>query len=382
MVEAFPSEAPRVDAARGPHEPIVREGLADARTHRRVRCGLIPYAEVIAMNTASPMQARYERRGPVPQDVIEPVPFALPAPGPEQALVAVLAAPINPSDILTLTGEYGRLPPLPAVGGGEGVGRVQAVGDAVRGIEVGQVVLLPVGSGTWSTHAVVDATALVVLPGNADPQQLAMLTVNPPTASLLLSEFATLQAGDWVVQNAANSAVGGYLVQLAKARGLKTVNVVRRASACAAVEALGGDVVLVDGDDLAARVRDGTGAATITLGIDAVGGMATERLAQALAPGGTVVNYGAMGGEPCTISTASLIFRGINLRGFWLARWFQTTDPQVRTALFAELVAMIAAGKLHAAVQATYGIDQIKQAVAAAAAGGRSGKILLLPNGA
>jgi NADPH:quinone reductase-like Zn-dependent oxidoreductase len=171
------------------------------------------------MTVPSPLQARYSRRGPIPQDVIDAVPFALPALAPGQALVAVLAAPINPSDVLTLTGEYGQLPPLPAVGGNEGVGRVQAVGSAVRGIEVGQVVLLPVGSGTWSTHVVVDAAALVVLPGNADPQQLAMLTVNPPTASLLLSAFATLQAGDWVLQNAANSAVGGYLVQLAKARG-------------------------------------------------------------------------------------------------------------------------------------------------------------------
>ncbi len=333
-----------------------------------------------AMTDQSPLQARYSHRGPVPQDVIDAVPFVLPALAPGQALVAVLAAPINPSDVLTLTGDYGQLPPLPAVGGGEGVGRVQAVGSAVRGIEVGQVVLLPVGSGTWSTHVVVDAAALVVLPGSADPQQLAMLTVNPPTASLLLSEFATLKSGDWVLQNAANSAVGGYVVQLAKARGLKTINVVRRADACASVEALGGDVVLVDGDDLAARVRTATGEAKIALGIDAVGGMATERLAQALAPGGTVVNYGAMSGEPCTLSPASLIFRGITLRGFWLARWFRTTDPQVRTALFAELATMIAAGALHAAVQATYGIDQIKQAVAAAATGGRSGKILLLPN--
>ena len=332
------------------------------------------------MSVTSGLQARYTRRGPVPQDVIEAVPFALPALQAGEALVAVLAAPINPSDVLTLTGQYGQLPPLPAVGGGEGVGRVQAVGGGVRGLEVGQMVLLPLGSGTWSTHVVAAAAALVPLPAGADPQQLAMLAVNPPTARLLLSEFVALQAGDWVLQNAANSAVGGYLVQLAKARGLKTVNVVRRESARAAVESLGGDVVLVDGDDLPGRVRQAIGEAKIALGIDAVGGMATERLAQALAPGGTIVNYGAMGGEPCTVSPASLIFRGITLRGFWLARWFRTTDPHVRTALFGELVAMIAAGHLHARIQATYGIDAVKEAVAIAATGERVGKILLVPN--
>ena len=325
--------------------------------------------------------ALYSRRGPVPHEVIDAVEFSLPPLAPGQALVEVLAAPINPSDVLTLTGDYGSLPPLPAVGGNEGVGRVVEVAADVAGLAVGQRVLLPIGSGTWATHLVAAANALMPLPVGADPQQLAMLTVNPPTARLLLTEFVDLKEGHWVIQNAANSAVGGYLVQLAKARGIRTVNVVRRASAQAAVQALGADVVLVDGDDLAARVREATGEAKIALAIDAVGGAATERLAQSLAPGGTVVTYGAMSGEPCTLSAASLIFRGITLRGFWLARWFRTTDATTRAAVFGELVALIASGQLHARVQATYGIDDIKDAVAAAASGERDGKIMLLPNG-
>ena len=331
-------------------------------------------------------QARYMARGPVPQDVIEAVAFT-PAPlDAGQVLVEVLAAPINPSDVLTLTGDYGSLPPLPAVGGNEGVGRVVEVAGDVRGLTVGQTVLLPVGSGTWTTHLVANANTLMPLPDGADPRQLSMLTVNPPTARLLLSEFVALEAGDWVVQNAANSAVGGYLVQLAKARGIRTVNVVRRASAQRSVQASGGDVVLVDGDDdgstLAARVREATGSASIALGIDAVGGQGTARLAQVVAPGGTLVNYGAMSGEDCMVSPAALIFRGISLRGFWLARWFKTAAPAARAALFGELVALIAAGRLSAQVQATYGIDRIKEAVAAAAAGERDGKILVLPNDA
>ena len=326
-------------------------------------------------------QARYTRRGPVPQDVIEAVEFTLPPPEAGQVLVEVMAAPINPSDVLTLTGQYGSLPPLPAVGGNEGVGRVVEAGPGVTGLKPGQSVLLPVGSGTWTTHMLADAKALVALPEGADFQQLSMLSINPPTAALLLSDFVVLQPGEWVVQNAANSAVGGYLVQLARARGLRTVNVVRRESARAPVEALGGDVVLLDGDDLAARVREATGGARIALAVDAVGGMATEHLAQALTPGGTVVNYGAMGGEACALSPASLIFRDIRLRGFWLARWFREANAEARGRLFAELVSLIASGRLRAQVQATYGIDEIGQAVAAAASGERSGKILVLPNG-
>lgn len=338
----------------------------------------MPKASVVPIKS---LQARYTHRGPEPQDVIEAIGVDLPALQPGQALVEVLAAPINPSDVLTLTGDYGQLPALPAVGGNEGVGRVLELAGDVTGLRVGQVVLLPVGCGSWRTHLVADAKALMALPAGADPRQLAMLAVNPPTARLLLSEFVDLKAGDWIIQNAANSAVGGYLAQLAKSRGLRTVNVVRRASAQAVVEASGGDVVLVDGDDLASRVHAAVGEAKLALAIDAVGGEATERLAQSVAPGGMVVNYGAMSGELCAISPASLIFRGISLRGFWLARWFKTAPAALRNEVFGELVALIASGKLHARIEATYGIDDIKQAVAAAAAGKRSGKILLLPNG-
>jgi mitochondrial enoyl-[acyl-carrier protein] reductase / trans-2-enoyl-CoA reductase len=146
------------------------------------------------------LKAQYAERGPVPQAVIEAVPFTPPVLAQGQALVAVLAAPVNPSDVLMLTGEYGQLPPLPAVGGSEGVGRVMELGPNTDGPSLGQMVLLPTGCGTWATHVVVSAAGLIALPSEADPQQLAMLTVSPPTASLLLSDFVSLRPGDWVIQ--------------------------------------------------------------------------------------------------------------------------------------------------------------------------------------
>ncbi|PAU52868.1 zinc-dependent alcohol dehydrogenase family protein [Pseudomonas indica] len=323
-------------------------------------------------------KAEYQQRGPVPQDVIDAVEFELPPPAAGQVLVKVLAAPINPSDVLTLTGEYGMLPPLPAVGGNEGVGRIEALGPEVGSLKVGQTVLLPAGCGTWTTHLMAAANKLIPLP-DADPQQLAMLTVNPPTAYLMLREFVDLQPGDWVIQNVANSGVGSYLIQLAKLRGLKTVNVVRRESAVAGVQAEGGDVVLVDGPDLHKRVREATGGAAIRLGIDAVGGRATDHLASCLAEGGTLVNYGMMSGEPCQLSPASSVFRDITLRGFWLARWFRNASPADQMKVYGELTQLIASGKLHARIAATYDVSEIKQAVAAAASGERDGKILIVP---
>ncbi|MCY1275617.1 Quinone oxidoreductase 1 [compost metagenome] len=324
------------------------------------------------------LKAEYKTRGPVPQDVIEAVELQLPPVGTGQALVKVLAAPINPSDVLTLTGEYGMLPPLPAIGGNEGVGEVLEVGADAGNLKVGQTVLLPVGCGTWRTHLIAEARQLIPLP-SADPQQLAMLTVNPPTAYLMLRDFVELQPGDWVIQNAANSGVGSYLIQLAKIRGLKTVNVVRRESAVAAVQAEGGDVVLVDGPDLPKRVREATGGAPVKLGIDAVGGASTDHLAASLAEGGVLVNYGRMSGEPCQINPGSFVFRDVTLKGFWLARWFRQATPQQQMQLFGELIQLIASGKLKARIAATYDISRIKEAVAAAAGGERDGKIVLVP---
>jgi len=324
-------------------------------------------------------KAQYAQRGPTPNEFIEAVEFESAPLTSGQVLIQVLAAPINPSDVLTLTGLYGQLPPLPAVGGNEGVGKVIQLGPDVSSPAIGQTVLLPVGSGTWATHIVAEAKRLMPLPNDADPQQLAMMTVNPPTASLMLSEFVNLQPGEWVIQNAANSGVGAYLIQLAKIRGFKTVNIVRRESAVVGVQAMGGDVVLVEGSGLAKRVAEATGGAAIRLGIDAVGGKSTDNLAMCLAQGGTLVNYGMMSGEPCIVSPSSFVFRDITLRGFWLAFWFRNATPAQQMAVFGEVAQLIATGKLHTQIQATFDVSEIKQAVAEAAKGERAGKILIVP---
>jgi NADPH:quinone reductase-like Zn-dependent oxidoreductase len=325
------------------------------------------------------LRAQYERRGPVPEDVIQAVEVETPRAAAGEALLEVIAAPVNPSDVLTLTGDYADLPPLPAIGGREGVGRVAELGPDTHGPAVGQLVLLPRGCGTWSSHVVAKAAQLVELPNEADPQQLAMMTINPPTASLLLSEFVPLAPEEWVIQNAANSAVGLYLVQLARHRGQRTVNVVRREDAAGFVRAAGGDVVLTDDDHLAKRVREATGGAEIRLGIDAVGGTATGRLADCLCRDAILVNYGRMSDAPCVVQPDAFVFRNLTMRGFWLANWFRNTPGTQRAALLGEIARLIANGTLSAPIHATYDVSEIKQAVAVAASGGRSGKVLIVP---
>ncbi|MBI2825493.1 MAG: zinc-dependent alcohol dehydrogenase family protein [Planctomycetia bacterium] len=314
-----------------------------------------------------------------PTEVAECVELADPGPlAADQALLAVEATPINPSDVLTLTGQYGTLPRLPATPGNEGVGRVLAVGSDVKNVRVGDVVLLPVGTGTWREKIAAPAARLIPLPTSADKLQLAMLAINPPTAYLLLRDVVELKPGDWVVQNAANSGVGSYLIALAKLRGIRTVNVVRRESLVEPLRAAGADAVVVDGDDLAKRVAQATAKAPIRLAIDAIGGESTMRLAQCVAPGGTIANYGALSGQACRVAPQDLIFRQVTLRGFWLTKWFTSATPADQQAVFGELVKLMVDGTLRTRIEATYPFAKIKEALAHAMRPGRDGKILLV----
>jgi mitochondrial enoyl-[acyl-carrier protein] reductase / trans-2-enoyl-CoA reductase len=328
------------------------------------------------------LKAEYTQRGPVPQDVIAAVPFEAPTLKDGQVLLEMLAAPINPSDVLTLTGQYGILPPLPAIGGNEGVAKVIEHGPNVSSPAIGQTVLLPVGIGSWATHMVAEAKSLMPLPNDVDPVQLSMLTINPPTALLMLEEFVDLKPGDWVIQNAANSGVGSYLISLAKAKGLKTVNVVRRESLIEPLLAAGADVVLVDGEvdgkSLAERVAAATDNAAIKLGIDAVGGAATTRLGEALSEKATLVNYGAMSGEPSILTAQLLIFKELTVRGFWLAKWFRNSTSERQQNVFKTLTKLMVSGELSAPVHGTYAIKDIKEAIAVASSGKRDGKVVLV----
>lgn len=326
--------------------------------------------------------AQFSRFGD-PAEVLELVERPDPAAaGAGEVVVRLVAAPVNPSDLYTVRGTYGVRPELPAVPGYEGAGAVELVGEGVTHLKPGDRVLLSSAPGTWRERFALRAAPLFALPP-ADDLQLAMLAANPPTALLLLEQFVDLAEGDWVVQNAANSGVGAALVAVARARGVRTVGVVRREAAAEQVRALGGDAVVVDGPGLAERVRGAVRAAggdpaRLRLGIDAVAGRQTGRLVRCLAPGGTVVNYGGLSGEPAQIDAGDLIFQEATLRGFWLVRWFQRAPRAEQARVFGEVGRLVATGALRVPVEATYPLSRVREACAHAAREGRGGKVLLV----
>jgi mitochondrial enoyl-[acyl-carrier protein] reductase / trans-2-enoyl-CoA reductase len=298
-------------------------------------------------------------------------------PGPGEVLLDLVASPINPADHFLIGGVYAVLPDLPCAAGMEGVARVTGRGGGVDHLADGALVSLPPGVGAWRERFRLPAQGLHPLPAGVDPLQLAMLTVNPPTAYQLLTGIVDLEPGEWVLQNAANSAVGRYVVQLAHARGLRTVNVVRRDGLAEPLEKLGADVVVVDGEDLPERVAEATGAAPIRLGLDAVAGGSTMRLAACVADGATIVTYGALSMQPCQISPMQLFFERKRLQGFWIADWYATATADRIDAVFGELLPDIGAGALRAEVEATYPLTDVRAALEHSARSGRAGKVLL-----
>jgi NADPH:quinone reductase-like Zn-dependent oxidoreductase len=265
-------------------------------------------------------------------------------------------------------GIYASRPPVPALMGNEGVAHVLAVGAGVTRIAAGDRVALPVGSRTWRDRLLVDAAGLFPLPKEADPKQLAMLSVNPPTASLLLSEFVPLEAGDWVVQNAANSGVGRWVIAFAKKRGLRTVNVVRRPELIEELKKLGADVVVVDGPGLASDVANKTGGAPIKFGLDGVGGEASGRVAATLGPHAVLAVYATMSEKPMVINSLDAIFKPLTLRGFWLGH---SEYASKLTPAMHEAAQMIEAGEVAVRVAGVYPIGEVKKAAAHAAKGGK-----------
>jgi NADPH:quinone reductase-like Zn-dependent oxidoreductase len=302
------------------------------------------------------------------------------SPGTGEIVFDVLAFPINPADISFCRGSYRLRPALPATPGAECVGRVAMVGTGVGDIRPGDLVV-NLQRENWAQRRRIRAEDAVPLPAGLDLAQAAMLRINPATALLLLEDHVTLGGGDWVVQNVANSAVGRHLIVLAKAKSVRTLNVVRRDDVASDLRALGADVVLIDGPDLARRAAAATGEAPIRLGIDAVSGEACKRIADCVAAGGVVVSYGAISGEADLVFSRAALGRGVGLKGFMLGDGLAKRSTGDVRALYADLAGKIRDGVLRAPVEATYPIDDIKHALAHAQRGGRSGKVLVLPNG-
>ncbi|MEV8250926.1 zinc-binding dehydrogenase [Microbacterium sp. NPDC076768] len=312
-----------------------------------------------------------------PEEVLQIEDRPLPEPGEGEVRLRIVLSPIHNHDLWTVRGQYGFKPELPAASGTEALGVVDALGAGVENLSVGQRVATGGTFGAWSEYLTVNAAGLIPVPDSLPDESAAQL-VSMPFSTVTLLHFLDVKPGDWIVQNAANGAVGRMLAQLGAARGVNVVGLVRRTAGVDELREQGIErVVATDQDDWKEQVARITGGAPIVAGVDSVGGSSAGDVLSLIAEDGTLVIFGAMNSPTIEIASSDVIFKHTTVKGFWGSKVIPQLDPALRGELFGELVQRVTDGTLTLPVAATFDAADISEAVQATNSAGRVGKVLL-----
>ncbi|MDR6611849.1 NADPH:quinone reductase-like Zn-dependent oxidoreductase [Leifsonia sp. 1010] len=331
------------------------------------------------MTDATTMHALVHHEFGDPAEVLAVEERPLPQPGAGEVRVRMLLSPIHNHDLWTVRGTYGFKPELPAQAGTEALGVVDAVGEGVEQLTVGQRVVTGGTFGVWAEYFVTRAAGLIPVPDGLPDESAAQL-VSMPFSAISLLESLGLSEGDWLIQNAANGAVGRMVAQLGAARGLNVVGLVRRSAGVEELRAQGIErVVATDDAGWRDRLADITGGAPITAGVDSVGGSSAGDVLSTLAENGTLVVFGAMASPTLELASGDIIFKQATVKGFWGSVVSREMPADQRGRLFQELFARLQDGTLTLPVAGVHGLDDIAGAVAASGEAGRVGKVLLRP---
>ncbi|KAL1494380.1 hypothetical protein ABEB36_009988 [Hypothenemus hampei] len=290
-------------------------------------------------------------------------------PEPNEVVVKLIAAPVNPADINTIQGKYPSKPPLPAVPGNEGVGKIVKLGANVIDLSEGDhVVPLSSNLGTWQTHLVLSANSVLKVPQKLGIVEAATLTVNPCTAFRMLRDFADLKPGDTVIQNGANSACGQNVIQICRAWGVRTVNVVRHRPDVGELKSylkkLGATHVLTEEELRSTEIFQTKQVAKPKLALNCVGGKNALECLRHLQNGSSMVTYGGMSREPLTVPTSALIFKDLQFKGFWMTRWSKENYSSVdRFEMFDELISMMTNNELKGPTHEMIDFENFREAL-------------------
>lgn len=314
-----------------------------------------------------------------PSQVINEEETSLPSPDFNQVRVKTILSPIHNHDIWTIRGTYGHKPNLPAIGGSEALGIIDAVGDGVKELTPGQRVVGSPITGVWAEYFLAPEEILTVVPDTISDEVGAQLG-SMPFSALLLLDFLHAEAGQWIIQNAAGGAIGKTLSILAREQGVNTISLVRDSETEKALTAQGiENVISTVSKDWQQSVHELRGGASISYAIDSVGGAATEALTALLGENGLLVSFGSMSGEPMHIPAADIAFKQITVKGFWQKKINQSMAVEKRKSMMKKLISLAEEGKLKLPAEAIYPMNDIKNAVTASLQSSRKGKILIRP---
>lgn len=313
-----------------------------------------------------------------PADVLKTSERPVPEPQAGEVRVKIRLSPIHNHDLMIAAGKYGMLPALPFVPGTEAMGEIDALGPDVSGFEIGQRVVFG-GQGLWAEYAVTKAANLIPIPdGIAD--ETACQLISMPLSALVLLDDLNVVEGEWIVQNAANGAVGKVLNLVAGKRGINVINLVRRASAVGDLQDLGfANIVVTEEEGWQEKAKSLAQGAPIVRALDSVGGPATDAIMDLLGDGGELICFGSMSGQNMQISPKNLLFKNTIAKGFWAARRIPEIDAQKRSDMVRELITLAASGDLPLPVDQILDLYEAGRGAELTWAPGRNGKILLKP---
>ena len=317
-----------------------------------------------------------------PAEVLSVQDVEKPTPGPGDVLVRMIASPINPSDLMTIEGTYGKQPGFPFTPGYEGVGVVESSGGGLLAkMMVGKRVAVGCrDGGGWGEYIALPFKQVVPVDSKVPDDQAATFFVNPITAFVLTRRLMQIPAASWLLQTAAGSALGKMVIRLGNKFGFKTCNIVRRPEQIDELKAIGADqVVVFDADNheptaLAEMVKEVCGNDGVPYAIDPVGGKLGSAIVDCLGLGGQMVVFGTLSDEPLEFSSRKLMTVRASLHGFWLPRYMERLGLLAKIKLIKAVGKLVADGTLATKIGQQFELADVADAVSA---GSQDGKTLL-----
>jgi NADPH2:quinone reductase len=308
---------------------------------------------------------------------VEERPDPVPAPG--GVVVAVEAAGVNYVDALFVAGQYQIKPPLPFVPGSEVAGRIEALGEGVGGVQVGQRVLANTGLGGYAGRVAVAAGAVVPLPHRLKATQASTFTQSYSTSLFALRDRARAVADETVLVLGAGGGIGLAAIGVARALGCRVLGVASSEEKRAAAKAAGAEAVL---DPAAESVKDATrewaGGTGVDVVVDPVGGELAEPSLRALGDGGRYLVIGFASGAIPSVPLNQVLLRNRNVVGIDWGIWAMR-HPVEQGALLADLLGMVESGAIDPVRPTEYPLDDVARALDDLLGRRVVGKIALIP---
>ena len=304
----------------------------------------------------------------------------LPTPQPKtgEVLVAIKAASLNFPDLLIVQNKYQMKPPLPFVPGSEYAGVVQAVGEGVQHLKVGQNVACLSGTGGFGTHTIAPAALCMALPDGFSHVDAAAFIMIYATSWHALMDRAQLKAGETVLVLGAAGGVGTAAIQIAKAAGARVIAAASTDEKCALCTSLGADATInyAHGNlrDEIKRLTDGKGPDVI---YDPVGGDYAEPALRSIAWRGRYLVVGFAAGTIPSLPLNLALLKGASIVGvFWGE--FARREPKANAAMMTELASWYAQGKIKPVIDRTMPMAELKAAYAHMGSRGVMGKLVMV----